>query len=147
MRPAVTALAVVIGLVAPLPSSAQATPAVPGATASDYHFAADTGLLVFHVHRDRTADFEAVMQRLAEGLRSTATPQRREQAAGWRLFRARDTSEAAIYVVVANPVVRDADYDPVKLLTELAPGEAPALYERLRASVIRVERLDLDRLH
>ena len=112
----------------------------------DYQFGADTGLLVFHVHRDRTADFETVMHRIGEGLRTTSNPARRDQAAGWRVFRARDTSDAAIYVVLVDPVVRDADYDPVKMLTELAPAEASALYERLRTAVARVERLDLARV-
>lgn len=147
MRAAVTALAVLIGLGAASPRAAVQTAASAAATVvSDYRFGAGTGLLVFHVHRDRTADFEAVMQRVAEGLRSTSNPTRRDQAAGWRIFRARDTSDAAIYVVLVDPVVRDADYDPVKMLTELAPAEASALYERLRNAVARVERLDLDRL-
>jgi hypothetical protein len=48
--------------------------------------------------------------------------------------------------VVIEPVVRDADYDPVKMLTEFAPEEASVLYERLRKAVVQVERLDLERL-
>lgn len=144
MRSAVTALAISIGLcAAPLHGAGQT--AAPSAE-SDYRFGANTGLLVFHVHRDRTADFEAVLQRIGEGLKATTNPARHDQAAGWRAFRARDTPEAAIYVVLVDPVVRDADYDPVKMLTELAPAEASALYERLRAAVRRVERLDLDHI-
>lgn len=145
MRCAVTAVAVLIGLGAASLSGAVQAPAGPP-VASDYHFSAGTGLLVFHVHRDRTADFEVVMQRLAEGLKSTSNPARRGQATGWRLFRARDTSDSAIFVLLIDPVVRDADYDPVKMITEFAPTDATDLYERLRASVIRVERLDLSAL-
>lgn len=145
MRFAVTAVAVLIGLgAAPLAGAVQAPAGPP--VASDYHFSAGTGLLVFHVHRDRMADFETVMRRIAEGLKSTSNPARRDQAAGWRLFRARDTSEAAIFVLLIDPVVRDADYDPVKMITEIAPADATELYERLRASVVRVERLDLNAL-
>lgn len=137
-----TSLAVVAAVppVQGAPVSAQAV--------SDYHFgAADTGLLVFHVHRDRTTDFEGVMQVVGQGLRAATVSPRREQAAGWRFFRARETPDAVIYVVLVDPVVAQADYDPVKMLTEVAPAEAAALYERLRAAVIRVERLDLERLH
>jgi hypothetical protein len=144
MRSAVVALAVLIGLSVASSRAAAQTPAV--SVVPDYQFGADTGLLVFHVHRDRTADFETVMHRIGEGLRTTSNPARRDQAAGWRVFRARDTSDAAIYVVLVDPVVRDADYDPVKMLTELAPAEASALYERLRTAVARVERLDLARV-
>lgn len=145
MRSAVVALAILIGLCAASPRAAAQTPTASPAV-SDYQFGADTGLLVFHVHRERTADFEAVMQRIGDGLKATSNPARREQAVGWRVFRARDASETAIYVVVVDPVVRDADYDPVKMLTELAPADASALYERLRAAVSRVERLDLTRI-
>jgi hypothetical protein len=145
MRPAVllfaAALLVGIGAAVARPAAGQAV-----STAGDYLFSANTGLLVFHVHRERTRDFEQVMGRIATGLQNTTGELRRAQAAGWRLFRARDSSESAVYVVLVDPVVRDSDYDPVKMLTELAPGEAADLYDRLRMAVIRAERLDLDRL-
>lgn len=140
MRPVAIALTVWLGLgVAPVSARAQAP-----APSSDYRFSAATGMLVFHVHRDRTADFELVMSRITTGLRATSSEERQGQAAGWRFFRARDTTDAAIYVVVVDPVVSTADYDPVKMLTEFVPGEAAALYERLRLAVVRVERLELD---
>jgi hypothetical protein len=80
------------------------------------------------------------------GLETTVSQVRRDQASGWRFFRATATADAAVYVMLFDPVIRDADYDPVKMLVELAPGEAQPLYERLRGSVIRVERLDLNRV-
>jgi hypothetical protein len=127
----------------PLVGGQQPTADAPPA---NYRFTAEAGLLVFHVHREHAADFEAVMRRVTEGLPTLATPLRREQAAGWRLFRARETATAAIYVVLVDPAVRDADYDPVKMITELASAEAADLYERLRAAVIRVERLELEQI-
>jgi hypothetical protein len=144
MRSAVTALLVLIGCGAASLHGAGQLP-IPS-PAADYLFEAGTGLLVFHVRHDRVADFEGIMHRIGDGLRATSNPARRDQAAGWRMFRARDTSDAAIFVLLVDPVVSAADYDPVKMLTEFAPSEAPALYERLRASVIRVERLDLSPL-
>jgi hypothetical protein len=147
MRPAVIALTVWIGLGAvPAGLAAQTPPAAPTA-GSDYRFGAATGMLVFHVHPDRIGDFERVMSRIATGLRETSSQARRDQAAGWRFFRARDASDAVIYVVIVDPVVRDADYDPVKMLSEFVPAEAAVLYERLRSAVVRVERLDLDPLN
>lgn len=147
MFPAAAILAWTLGFASPLVSPGDGVSADVIQAASDYHFAADTGLLVFHVHRERTTDFESVMQVVAQGLRSATLSPRREQASGWRFFRARETPEAAVYVVIVDPVVGQTDYDPVKMLTESSPADAAALYERLRASVIRVERLDLERLH
>jgi hypothetical protein len=147
MSPAAAILAWTLGLSGPLMLPADRVSADARQAVSDYRFAADTGLLVFHVHRDRTADFESVMAVVGQGLRAATVSPRREQAAGWRFFRSRETSEAAVYVVLVDPVVVQADYDPVKMLTEGSLADAPGLYERLRASVIRVERLDLERRH
>lgn len=144
MRPAVIALAVFMGLAA-APARAGAQSTLPASSAAgEYRFGSAVGMLVFHVHRERAADFEHVMSRVTRGLQAMSSQLRREQASGWRFFRARDTSDAAIFVVIVDPVVRDADYDPVKMLTEFVPAEAAALYERLRTAVVRVERLDLD---
>lgn len=146
MRPDVLTLAVVIGVGSAAVVDARQDASVAAPAVADYQFGAGTGLLVFHVHRERAAVFEEVMARIGDGLQNTVNPQRRDQAIGWRLFRSRDAGETAVYVLMADPAVAGADYDPVKMLTELVPGEAPALYEQLKASVVRVERLDLDRL-
>lgn len=127
-------------------ATAPAMAQVPPPASDDYRFDASTGLLVFHVHADRARDFEAVAERISRGLETATNPARREQAAGWRVFRATDTSAGAVYVVVIEPVVPGADYDPVRMLTELAPDDVQALYEQLRNSVIRVERLNLEPL-
>lgn len=139
-------LAVWFGLVAVgVPSAAQAP--VPAASpVSDYQFVREAGLLVFHVRLDRAPDFELVIDRIAAGLKTAASPLRQQQAAGWRVFRSTDTPEGAIYVMMFDPAIPGADYDPVKMLTELVPAEVGPLYERLKAAVIRVERLDLERV-
>jgi len=112
----------------------------------DYRFGGPSGVLVFHVRREQIAAFEQVMARVAQGLRAATSAVRQRQAEGWRLFRARDTTDAAVYVMVFDPVTPEADYDPVKMLTEFVPAEARVLYEQLRAAVVRVERLDLERI-
>lgn len=125
-----------------LPVHAQAAPGAE-AERSGYRFSGTKGLLVFHVHADRVGDFEDVVSHIARGLATTMDPVRRQQAAGWRVFRSADAAASAVYVVSFDPVVPGTDYDPVKMLTELAPDAAQSLYERLKAAVIRVERLDL----
>ncbi len=47
---------------------------------------------------------------------------------------------------VFDPALPGADYDPVKLLGEAVPTEAQGLYERLKASIVRVERMGLAKL-
>lgn len=129
-----------------LPVGLRAQVPVAEAGSPDYRFGGPSGVLVFHVRRDQTAAFEQVMARVAQGLRAATSPVRQRQAEGWKLFRARDTVDATVYVMVFDPVSPEADYDPVKMLTEFVPAEARTLYEQLRAAVVRVERLDLERI-
>lgn len=117
------------------------------ARAQDYAFKTETALLIFHVRPDHTQAFEAVIDRIAQGLDSAADPVRRQQKAGWRVLRSAETlADTVVYVVVADPVVAGADYDPVRMIAELLPGESQQLYERLKAAVVRVERMGLNRV-
>ena len=136
-----------IGLSAASAAQAQDPPPGAGATAQAYTFATGAGLLFFYVRPDRTTDFEAVVARLSESLDGAQDAVRRQQAASWRMFRSAETvKESAIYVFSFDPAVPGADYDPVKLLAETIPSEAQALYEKLKAAIVRVERMGLARL-
>lgn len=133
-----TAVALVLAIAAAVPAvhARQQPDAGPG-----YVFAAGTGVLLFHVRPDHAGVFEQIMARITDGLRAAAP-----SGPSWRFFRARPEADSAVYVAFIDPVDPGADYDPVKLLTQVAPAEARTLYEQLRAAVLRVERLDLEAL-
>lgn len=123
------------------------TPTVAASGSQGYAFTSGAGILFFYVRPDRTADFEAVAARIGEVLETIQEPSRKAQAAGWRMFKSIEvTREAAIYLFFIDPAVSGADYDPVKLLGEALPTEAQALYERLKNSIIRVERMGLAKI-
>jgi hypothetical protein len=129
------------------PVLAQAPPARPTATAPDYTFDSSVGLLLFYVRPDKVADFEAVTARLAQALDASSDPVRRQQAAAWRMLRSSEPArDAVVYVFLLDPVVPNADYDPVRILSESLPTEVQPLYDKLKASVIRVERMALTKL-
>ena len=110
-------------------------------------FPSGAGVLFFHVRTDRAEDFEAVVKRLAEALDRSTDPVRRQQATNWRVYKSAETPrDSVIYLFFFDPAVSGADYDPVKVLGEDAPAEVSALYERLKAAIIRVERMGLQRL-
>jgi hypothetical protein len=54
--------------------------------------------------------------------------------------------DAVIYLFFFDPAVAGADYDPIKVLSEDAPAELSGLFERLRADIMRVERMGLNKL-
>ena len=93
-------------------------------------FAADTGLVLNFIKSDKTADFEAVMAKLREALQTSDKPQRKQQAAGWRIFKATEPGPAAsvVYVFFIEPSVKGADYSVSTILAEAFPAEAQALF-------------------
>ena len=113
-----------------VPAAAPVVPAVPAALP----MAGPSGLIFHAVKADKTADFEAVMTRLRDLLAVSGNEVRRQQAAGWRVFRqVTPTADGnVLYVSVLDPVVANAEYDVPRLLAEAAPTEAALLYERFR---------------
>jgi hypothetical protein len=88
--------------------------------------------MVKFIKRDRAADFEAIVTRLKQALEQTRSPERRQQAAGWRVFRAVETATHGdvVYVFAIDRPVRGADYAISKILAEAFPAEAQSLYRR-----------------
>lgn len=96
--------------------------------------------MVLHaVKADKTADFESVMTRLRDALALSTNDVRRQQAAGWRVFR--QTTPLAdgnvLYVSLIDPVVANQEYDVARLLAEAVPAEAAQLYETFRAAHVQ----------
>lgn len=119
------------------------TPVVP----QEYVFPSGAGALFLHVRPEKTQDFEAILTRLGEALDAATDPIRKQQAASWRVFKSVEAArDVVIYMFFFDPAIFGADYDPVKVLSEASPADVQALYERLRADVVRVERLGLSRL-
>src|SRR6185503_8506682 len=77
----VVAGAVVGGL---LTSSVSAQQAAAPTTRT---FGPDGGLVLNFVKPDKTADFEMVMGKLKEALQKSTKPERKQQAASWKIFK------------------------------------------------------------
>jgi hypothetical protein len=117
------------------------------APAQDYLFPSGAGALIFHVRPDRAQDFEAVVAKLSDALDHATDPTRRQQGSSWRIFRSTETPrDSVMYVFLFDPAIAGADYDPIKVLSEAAPADVQGLYERLKADVIRVERMGLAKI-
>ena len=94
-------------------------------------FEAEAGLILNYVERDGTSDYERVMSRLGAAFMQTEDGDRREQAAGWRVYRAQEPglNDSVLYVSMIDPVVEDADYSVSQILNEEFPEEVQELYE------------------
>ena len=67
---------------APAPAPAAAAQAAPSVRT----FASDGGMVLNFIKPDKTADFEAVIGKLKEALQKSAKPDRKQQAASWKVF-------------------------------------------------------------
>jgi hypothetical protein len=96
----------------------------------------DVALWTVAIKGDRSTDFERIITKLHEGLAKSQNPERRSQAAGWRVMKiAKPLPDGSVaYVHVIDPVVRGADYTVMKILYEEFPDERQALYELYRGA-------------
>lgn len=130
----------------PVPTPAAPSQAAPKAPAPGVTFAGDSALVLYYIKADKAADFEAVMARVKEALRTSPSPERNKQAAGWKVSRSSEPvgDGVVLFVSVIDPVVKGADYTIGTILSEAFPTEAEALYKKFTASYSKGEvRLNL----
>jgi hypothetical protein len=135
---------IVLGLAAGVLSAtaafAQAPPAQPpaqpaqqaAAAPTTRTFGSDGGMVLNFIKPDKTADFEAVVAKLKEALQKSAKPERKQQAASWKVFKSPDPAAGGnvLYVFVIDPSVKGADYTVSTILAEAFPQEVQALYKQ-----------------
>jgi hypothetical protein len=103
----------------PAQPAQQAQPAVNTRTFPD-----DAGMILNFIKPDKTADFEAVMAKLKEALQKSEKPERKQQAAGWKIFKSPDAAGGnALYVFIIDPAVKGADYSVANILAEAFPAD------------------------
>ncbi|MGB7217717.1 MAG: hypothetical protein WBD07_02815 [Vicinamibacterales bacterium] len=101
-------------------------------------FGSDAGMVLNFVKADKTADFEVVVLKLKEALQKSDKPQRKEQAASWKVFKSPDPAAGGnvLYVFVIDPSVKGADYNVIQLLIEgFANAEVQTLYTQYAGSL------------
>lgn len=129
------ALLVFMGVLAVnvLPVQAQDQPAQQAQAAPAARvFGSDAGMVLNFIKGDKTADFEAIIAKLKEALQKSTKPERKEQAASWKVFKAVEPGAggSAMYVFFVDPAVKGADYTVSAILAEGFPAEVQALYKQ-----------------
>lgn len=127
-------------------SSIKAQPAQTPAPAPEprMQFPADAkvGLIYFTVKDTAAADFESVLPKLKEALAKSENPLRKQQAAGWKFFRIPTAGGTAVFLCLVDPVVKGADYDPIKILGEGFPAEVGDFYKKIKDAAINMAAIE-----
>jgi hypothetical protein len=133
------AVGLVVGVLAAGSVQAQqATPPAQQAAAAPATrvFASDAGMVLNFIKADKTSDFEAVMAKLKEALQKSTKPERKQQAASWKVFKSPEPAAGgnALYVFIIDPSVKGADYTVSTILAEAFPQDVQTLYKQYAES-------------
>jgi hypothetical protein len=99
-------------------------------------FASDAGLIFNQIKPDQTAAFEEAMAKIKEALQKSTDPVRKQQAAGWKVYKAAEPmGQNVLYVFYMDPAVKGADYEMFKILQEgLGDQMAREIFKTLAAA-------------
>jgi hypothetical protein len=95
-------------------------------------FSGGAGLILYTIKPTSTADFETVLNKTKEALAKSEKPERKQQAASWRVYKS-DQAAAngnVTYVMIIDPAMKEADYNIVNILNEVFPGEIQTLFKQ-----------------
>jgi hypothetical protein len=107
-------------------AQAPAEPAKP--TAPKLAIASPAGVLLVPVKPDQKAAFEEFAKKLKAGLANTQDATLKQQAASFKIFKSAEPFGAnALYVIIIDPVVPNAEYDVFQMLQKtMTPDELRA---------------------
>jgi len=140
---------VTIGLVAGMLSAGGTVRAQDAAATvaakNPYMFAGDAAMTLNFIKADKTADFEMVIAKLKEALQKSTNPTRKQQAMGWKIFKASEAGPngSVLYVSIVDPVVKGSDYTVSTILSEAFPTEVQALYKTYSEAYVSQNLINL----
>jgi hypothetical protein len=99
-------------------------------------FGSDAAMVLNTIKPESAADFEMVVDRVRAALQQSSDPIRKQQASGWKVFKALEpgANNSVLYVFWISPAVKDADYTISKILFEAFPKEVDELYKKFSSA-------------
>jgi hypothetical protein len=92
----------------------------------------DVALVTVLIKSDRAADFEMVLNRVKESLAKSENPQRKEQAAGWTVFKGTAYQGNDVFIMRIAPIVKGAEYDLMRIIAEVFPVEVQEIFAKYK---------------
>ncbi|MGE5360283.1 MAG: hypothetical protein ACM3NQ_14805 [Bacteroidales bacterium] len=113
------------------PPAQQTPPPAQQQQAPGVVFTGDSAIVLHYIKADKTADFEAAMGKVKEALVKSQSPERKQQAASWKIYKAAEPAGEGqvLYLFVIDPVVKGANYSVGTILGEGFPAEANAIFK------------------
>ena len=115
----------------PAPVPVVPKPVVTNAPTGARVFLGSTGVIFNAVRPERVVDFELVIGFLQAALEKSANTQVREQAKGWRMFKAIEPGPngTVLYMFWLDPAVMGADYSLGAILSDAFPEQVEQIWK------------------
>jgi hypothetical protein len=120
---------------------AAAQPPAPAPAAPKLALTSPTGVLLVPIKTDQTTVFEEFAKKLKDGMAKSQDATLKQQAAGFKIYKSAEPfGPNALYVVVIEPVVPNAEYELFDMLRrtmtpeELRAPEAADMWKRYTAA-------------
>lgn len=94
-------------------------------------------LVVFQIAESAAVDFEVAIGKVKEVLAKSEKPERKQQAAHWKLLKVSEPQNGVLtYFFFLDEVVKGVSYDPFKILGEaLPPEEVGSLFAKVSPGI------------
>ena len=93
----------------------------------------DAAIITLLIKPDKTADFEVVLNKLKDALAKSEKPERKQQAAGWKIVKSSQLAQGnAVYIMIIDPVVKGQEYDISRLIAEVFPVEVQEIFAKYK---------------
>jgi hypothetical protein len=93
----------------------------------------DAAMITVLIKPDKTADFEAMLTKYREALEKSDKAERKQQAAGLKFYKSSQLAQGnAIYLIIADPVVKDQEYDFTRVINEVFPSEIQEIFAKYK---------------
>jgi hypothetical protein len=101
-------------------------------------FEGDVALLNHAVKADKVGDYEAFLAKLKEALTKSATPEAKQQLAGWKVVKTpKPLADGSVHYIHVITPVPGADYNFLQLMYGVFtdPNDQKTLYEQYRGAL------------
>jgi len=107
----------------------------------------ESAVLIVLIKPDKTADFEAVIAKYKEAFAKNDKAERKQQLAGLKFFKSPTAMGGnTAYIIVADPVVKDQEYDITRIIHEVFPSEATDMFNKYKEAFAGRQIIPLNKL-
>lgn len=107
----------------------------------------DATVIIVLIKPDKTADFEAVVAKYKEAMSKSDNASRKEQLAGLKIFKSPTAMAGnAAYIFLADPVVKEQEYDITRVIHEVFPSEATDMFNKYKDAFAGRQIIPLNKL-